>query len=382
MLDLRIENARLLKAEGEVNGSLAVEDGCLRLDVGGVEARQTVDAGGRLVAPGIIDLHGDAFERQIMPRPGVDFPIDLALLETDRQMLANGITTAFHGISYSWEPGLRGRENCVALLEALAAIGPRLGCDTHAHLRWETFNLEGGSDVKAWLAEGLLGVLAFNNHARSIARTIKAGTKAAKYIEQTGLSGDALDAFVDEVLLRADDVKPAVERLAGAALNAGIAMMSHDDPDAATRQHYRAVGCTIAEFPITREAAADARQAGEAVIFGAPNVVLGGSHTNAVTVSEMVAEGLCDVLATDYYYPAPLHAAFRLADDGVLPLHEAWRLISTNAADAVGMSDRGRIEEGQRADLVLVDDGCARNPSVLATWVAGRMVSSGPGLQL
>ncbi|MBU4520288.1 MAG: alpha-D-ribose 1-methylphosphonate 5-triphosphate diphosphatase, partial [Gammaproteobacteria bacterium] len=32
-----------------------------------------MDARGLRVMPGIIDLHGDAFERQIMPRPGVHF---------------------------------------------------------------------------------------------------------------------------------------------------------------------------------------------------------------------------------------------------------------------------------------------------------------------
>jgi alpha-D-ribose 1-methylphosphonate 5-triphosphate diphosphatase len=51
-------------------------------------------APGLLVLPGMVDLHGDAFERQLMPRPGVRFPDDLALLDTDRQLLANGITTA------------------------------------------------------------------------------------------------------------------------------------------------------------------------------------------------------------------------------------------------------------------------------------------------
>ena len=68
------------------------------------------DAGGYLVLPGIVDLHGDAFERQLMPRPGVHFAPVSALLETDRQLLANGSTTAYHGVTLSWEPGLRGIE--------------------------------------------------------------------------------------------------------------------------------------------------------------------------------------------------------------------------------------------------------------------------------
>ncbi len=65
------------------------------------------DATGLLVLPGIVDIHGDAFERQLQPRPGVDFPADIALADTESQLLANGITTAFHGVTLSWEPGLR-----------------------------------------------------------------------------------------------------------------------------------------------------------------------------------------------------------------------------------------------------------------------------------
>jgi alpha-D-ribose 1-methylphosphonate 5-triphosphate diphosphatase len=44
---------------------------------------------GLLVLPGIVDLHGYAFERQTMPRSGVDFPIDVALFDSDRLTEAN-----------------------------------------------------------------------------------------------------------------------------------------------------------------------------------------------------------------------------------------------------------------------------------------------------
>jgi len=115
------------------------------------------------------------------------------------------------------------------------------------------------------------------------------------------------------------------------------------------------------------------------VVFGAPNVVRGGSHTNAVNAAEMIGAGLCDVLASDYYYPAQLVAAFRLADDGVLPLHEAWKLISQNAAWAAGLDDRGAIVEGHRADLVLVDDREAV-PRPLATLAGGVLWGAWQGL--
>ena len=89
---MRIEGGRAL-----VRGSL--EETSVDLDCeGGIitgvgaqaRAERAIDARGLLVLPGIVDVHGDAFERQMMPRPGVGFPIDVALLESDRQAVANG----------------------------------------------------------------------------------------------------------------------------------------------------------------------------------------------------------------------------------------------------------------------------------------------------
>jgi alpha-D-ribose 1-methylphosphonate 5-triphosphate diphosphatase len=109
-------------------------------------------------------------------------------------------------------------------------------------------------------------------------------------------------------------------------------------------------------------------------VFGAPNVVRGGSHTGWTSASDMIAKGLCSVLASDYYYPAPLLAAFRLAADGVLPIGEAWQLISSAPARAAGLADRGTLAAGQRADIVLVDDMVPLRPRVVAAVAAGRLV--------
>jgi alpha-D-ribose 1-methylphosphonate 5-triphosphate diphosphatase len=368
MLDMRIDSARLLLPDGEATGpSLGIQDGKIRLDCENVPAHHVIDGSGLIVAPGIIDLHGDAFERQIMPRPGVSFPIDMALLETDRQLIANGITTAFHGITYTWEPGLRGRENCLALLEACHGLRDSLVCDTRLHLRWEVFHLDGLADVESWLNEGRIDLLAFNDHQADILASLQ-GAKRSKYVERTGLAPDALVSLAERVAGRHGEVDAAVQALAGIARRRGIPMLSHDDPDVATRQRYRDLGCLIAEFPKTRDTARNARDAMEAVVFGAPNVVRGGSHTNAVRAADMIADGLCDVLASDYYYPSQAAAAFRLEADGVLALAEAWKLISQNVAYATGLDDRGRLEEGLRADLVLLEND-AQVPMPIATII-------------
>jgi alpha-D-ribose 1-methylphosphonate 5-triphosphate diphosphatase len=334
----------------------------------------SIDAGGLLVLPGIVDLHGDAFERQMMPRPGVDFPIDVALADSDRQAIGNGITTVFHATTWSWEPGLRSAENARRLLEAIEAMRPQLAADTRFHLRQETYNLDAEAEIVDWLAEGRIDLFAFNDHMDSTVASLAKPQKRSRMVERTGLSGEAFDRLVESVVARADDVPASIARLAQAARDANVRMLSHDDDSPEMRKAFRAQGVGIAEFPVNEETAREAASAGDFIVFGAPNVVRGGSHTGWTKASDMIAKGLCSVLASDYYYPAPLLAAFRLAADGVLPLAEAWRLISSAPARAAGLTDRGTLAAGARADILLVDDTLPLRPRIVAVIAAGRLV--------
>lgn len=345
-----------------------------------VRGAQVIDASGLWVLPGIIDLHGDAFERQIMPRPGVHFDLQLALAETDRQLVANGISTAFHGVTFSWEPGLRSRDTLVGLMAAMEAAAGHLSCDARLHLRHETYNLEGEEEVLTWLAQGRIALLAFNDHTADILRKLDHPKDAMTVLQRTGLQSEALKALAEGVAARHDEVPDSIGRLAAAAVACGVPMASHDDPSPEIRAWYQGIGCAISEFPKTHETATLARQFGNAVVFGAPNVVRGGSHLkNTVSASAMAKAGLCTVLTSDYYYPAMLPAAFRLSEDGVCDLPTAWAMISSNAADAAGLSDRGRLAEGLRADIVLVRSPGGRPPSVVEHFVGGHLAFAAKG---
>ena len=138
--------------------------------------------------PGIVDIHGDAFERQMMPRPGVDFPIDVALLDSDRQAVANGITTVFHGVTWSWEPGLRGPENARTLLDGLERLRPRLAADTRYHLRHETFNLDAEPEITEWLAHRRIDALAFNDHMPPIDRLPAPRSARSQMAKRAGMT--------------------------------------------------------------------------------------------------------------------------------------------------------------------------------------------------
>jgi alpha-D-ribose 1-methylphosphonate 5-triphosphate diphosphatase len=338
-------------------------------------AGQRIDARGLFVLPGIVDIHGDAFERQMMPRPGVGFPLDIALCESDRQAVANGMTTVFHGVTWSWEPGLRGPENARAILAALESLRPQLGADTRFHLRQETYNLDAEAEIIGWLAQRRIDMIAFNDHMLPVdTSSARARKLLQQMIDRSGVTREQFAAVVERTRSRADEVPRSITRLAAAAKAAGVPLLSHDDVSPEQRSWYRTLGCRLAEFPTTIETAEAASAAGDDIVLGAPNVVRGGSHTGWIDAAEMIGRGLCSVLASDYYYPAPLLAAFALVARGVVPLERAWALVSETPATAVGLIDRGRIALGQRADLIVVDAPEQGKPRVVATIVAGRVV--------
>lgn len=370
-----IASRRVLLADGSVEDTtVTVEDGRIAA-VGGACRGDEWNAGDAWLLPGVVDLHGDAFERQMMPRPGVHFPIDLALLDTDAQLISNGISTAYHGVTYSWEPGLRGRESTLALKAALAEMKPHLACDTRFHLRHETHNLAAEAEVLGWLADGSVDLLAFNDHSDMILdRILNQGKSTATYTARTGLSHDGFVALLHRVAEGKPAVPESVDRLAAAAVANGVALASHDDFTPEMRRRYHAVGCRIAEFPMNTATAETAVALGDPVICGAPNVVRGGSHlgSDGILAAREVREGRCTILVSDYYYPALAQAPFRLARDGDAAFPDAWALVSTNPARAAGLDDRGAIAEGQRADLAVVTDRGTGPVRVAATLIEGR----------
>ena len=330
-----------------------------------------VDATNCLVLPGIVDIHGDAFERQIMPRPKAMFPLDIAMLETDRQLVANGITTAYHGITISWEPGLRSLEQSQRVIEALDRLEPLLYADNRIHIRWEAFALDRVVDVQRILAHRKSPLLAFNDHTSPLMKVVDVKAAVRRHAERAMVEPEHYLTLYHAVLARRDKVEPAICAVAEVARRHAVPMLSHDDRTPDERAFYRKLGARIAEFPVTAAVLDASAAAGDFIVLGAPNVIRGGSHTGAFVAEAAIREGKCAILASDYYYPALLHAALSIADSGILPLEDAWALISAAPAEAAGLRDRGRIAVGLRADLVVLS---AREQRAVATICTGRPV--------
>jgi alpha-D-ribose 1-methylphosphonate 5-triphosphate diphosphatase len=370
-----ILNGQVLTATGELaDAPVQIEGGRLASVGGATSPRGTVlDATGLLVLPGIIDLHGDGFERSLMPRPGVFFDHEVALAETDRILIAQGITTAYMGLTVSWEPGLRCLAAGETTVAALKRLRSGLACDVRLQIRWETFALDAVETVAAWLDDEPRPILAFNDHTTQSLEKRTDAKKIQNWAERSGLTKDEYVTLLERVAHQADRVPAAIAFLAGRARTLGVTMLSHDDRLVENRHYYRGLGATVCEFPLTRAAIEDARSQSEHTVLGAPNILRGGSHTGALTATDMIGERLCTVLASDYYYPSQLAAVFKLTRAFGYALPQVWPLVSTNAADAAGLRDRGRIQAGQRADLILVDPDGPAGPQVVATLVAGRL---------
>ena len=372
---MRIQGGKALVGGTFVESDIEIDqDAGLIVSAEGANGHgKSFDARGLHVLPGIVDIHADAFERQVMPRPGVGFPLDVALADSDRQVVSNGITTIFHGVTCSWEPGLRGADNARAVLSAIEMMRGRLAADTRFHLRHETHNLDAEVEVADWLSERRIDLLAFNDHVPTEALDARM-RKVSQMAERCGLPHEDFLALVARVKSRAEEVPESIGRLAAVARGAKVPTLSHDDMSPEQRSWFRGLDCRLCEFPTTAETARAATDAGDDIVLGAPNVVRGGSHIGWIGAADMISRGLCTVLASDYYYPAPLLAAFRLAQDGIAPLERAWAFVSEQPAKAAKLDDRGIIAPGCRADLIAVDAADPQRPRVVATFASGRVV--------
>lgn len=371
----------LLPRAGLVEAEMRLESGRIAEIAATVShaGAEVLEAGSSLVLPGIVDIHGDAFERQIMPRPQAPFPLGFAFLETDRQLRANGITTAYHGITVSWEPGLRSLASAQQIVAALDALEKRLACEHRIHIRWETFAHEEMETVARWFERERKPLLAFNDHTTPSLNGVRKATKLRTSADRASLTPEDYGRLLDGMAERADAVDGAIAHLAHLAKASGVRMLSHDDTTVAGRRFYRGIGAAIAEFPMTEEAIADAHAAGDPIVLGAPNVVRGGSHNGCLDATSAILSGRCTILASDYYYPTLLQAAFRLVGDDHLELEDAWPLVSRNPAEACGLDDRGVLEPGRRADVVIVSEASTDLPTVRTTIVGGRIVFHAPG---
>lgn len=366
-LALRLTGAQVLRPDGLSAEPVAFADGMIT----DATVRREADLRGFLVLPGIVDVHGDGFERHLAPRRGAMKDVDQGLIAAEAELAANGITTAVLAQFYSWEGGMRSPEFAERVFAGLAQMRGQVATDLAVQLRFEVGMLDAYQGVADCIAAQGIGHVVFNDHLPHEA--LAQGKRPPRLTGQAlriGRNPELHLEMMQAMHARMDEVPAALDRLCAHLAAQGVRMGSHDDRSAEARATWRARGVRIAEFPETLAAAEAAHAAGDAVVMGAPNVVRGGSHNGNVSASDMVAMGLVDALASDYHYPSLKRAALLLADAGLCDLARAWALISSGPARVLGLADRGALIPGQRADMVILD---AAKRTVAATVSGGRI---------
>lgn len=346
---LRLTGAEVLGAIGLEARDLGICDGLLQSDT---DARE-IDLSDYMICPAFVDIHGDGFERHLAPRRGVLKDLGQGLASSDAELASNGIGTAVLAQFFSWEGGMRGTEFAARFLAAHRAA--QMLTDTRVQLRFETHLLAQYAEFEALVAEYDVPYVVCNDHLPHAA--LAKGKKPPRLTGQalkSGRSPEAHLALLNELHAQSDAVAAALPELAARLSARGVRLGAHDNETAEQVSGFHEMGASIGEFPVTREAAEAHRAVGAPVILGSPNVVRGGSHSGRLSAADLIADGLCDALASDYHYPAMKQAVFRLVDEGVVTLAQAWALVSSGPAGILGLTDRGEIAAGLRADLVIL----------------------------
>lgn len=317
---------------------------------------ETLDAAGGYILPGMVDLHCDAIEKQAVPRPGVEFPLELAFLEMDRYFAASGITTGFHAISFMDDRGrsmARGR----ALCEVINRQGGEGLVRHELHLRCELPQEGSVEMVEEVINAHPVKIVSMMDHTPGQGQFQDLEWFKRYWKEDQGVEDDLIAAAMAGVAQGGYSLNiDRMDRLAQVTKERGVTLASHDDDTPERVELLAERGGRISEFPINIESARRARELGLSVCMGAPNVVRGRSSGGNLGASGAVKLGLVDALCSDYHPPSMLQAAFKLAREGVLNLPSAVGLISSGPARAAGLLGRGSIAEGAVADLIVVGE--------------------------
>jgi alpha-D-ribose 1-methylphosphonate 5-triphosphate diphosphatase len=377
-----LTNLRLILPDRIVErGALRLQDGLIAEIAEGGALPAGLDLDGLTAVPGLIDLHGDMLERDIEPRPRAFFPVDLALYELDKRMAAAGITTAYTAVAFAWMKGdLRRQDVATRIIETVNALRHTLLIDLRVHARFEVNNPTTVPVLDDLLRRGLVDLVSVMDHTPGQGQYADATRNIQFLKEWYGFTDVELAPIAERVRAHADRIEEKRQRdwevvrgIAAVAREHGAILAAHDDDTADKVAAQAAMGMTISEFPVNLAAAQAARAHRMHIIMGAPNAYRGESNTGNLSALDALRAGLVDILASDYFPAAMLHSAYKIARDGLLPLHESLKLVSANPAAAVGLTDRGQIAVGQRADLALVDESHTQ-PRVRGTLRAGHFI--------
>ncbi len=373
-----LANARLVLPDEVIAGSLALAGGrIVAIDAGAAVPPGALDLGGDLLAPGLVELHTDNLERHLQPRPGVHWPAPAAIVAHDAEFAGCGVTTVFDALRVgSLLSGFRYRKYARPVASAIIALhrAGALRIRHRLHLRAEICSETLEEELDEFGADDRVGIVSLMDHTPGQRQFADVGTLRAYIMGKHGMTEAEFAGHVAELTAIHARYGARHEAAAvAAAARFGAVLASHDDATAAQVAVSAGHGARIAEFPTTAEAAAACRASGVAVMAGAPNLLRGGSHSGNVAAGCLADAGLLDILSSDYAPASLLLAAIRLGERGG-DLAAGLASVTAAPAAAAGLTDRGRLAPGLKADLVRIrlQDGL---PLVRGVWVGGERVA-------
>lgn len=357
-----ITNGRVVLPDRIIpNGEVVVEDGIIthlgkksdqRINSIGI----TIDADGGYIMPGMIDLHSDAIEKELEPRPGAIIKTELAFSELEKKIAGQGITTMYHSFSFAGaEWGVREDQTASETIRKVVYMACHRSLIRNCiHLRFEITNYPGITTVTSLVREGLIDLISFMDHTPGQGQypTLQ---DYRRYMEKTyHLPFTDIQKVLEEKEQWRGKIEETVGRLVEASKAAGIPMASHDDDHPGKLEYFRERGVTIHEFPVNIDTAQAARGLGGDVCVGAPNILREGSSGKGMRAFDAVVNQAANILCSDYYPPSMLHSVFKLSRE-VMTLPEAVAMATLEPARAMGLDQLGSLEEGKMGDLIVVN---------------------------
>lgn len=378
---LVLSNARVVTPSHVLHGSVVIENGkIMEIYEGPSRHADALDFAGDYLLPGLVDIHTDHFEKHLYPRAHVRWDFMRAALAHDAQIIGGGVTTVFDSLCVGATTDNPERAEILKpMIEALeqAQSSGMLRAEHLVHLRCELTDPVTPQLTANNIDREIVRVISIMEHLPGIRQSRDIDAYVARACKSTGESPDLvrekIKVLVAEKSHIAATTRPDIVALARAR---SMPLMSHDDTDIAHIEDGVAEGVSISEFPCSMEAAEAARTAGMSIVAGAPNLVRGGSQSGNIAVRDLLAARLVDILASDYVPRSMLDAAFMISADPGLDydLPSAVAMVTRSPARAGGLTDRGAIETGLKADLIRVNlyDG---HPFAKSVWRSGHRVA-------
>lgn len=333
-----------------------------------------VDFGDLKIIPGIVDLHSDAIEKEIEPRHGATFPIELSIIELDKKLAMAGITTMFHAVGF--EENLqkkRSIKNAQLQIEEIYNANKHfLSIDNLIHVRFEIGEWEAVGAIIELMDRGMVNLFSIMDHSPGQGQFRSVELFKSYYEKNHGLSSDEINSMLHR---RENKNQNAINKVIEHAKKHNLTILSHDDDSVEKIDKLFSMGIFVSEFPLSLEVARYAKKRGVQTGMGAPNIVRGGSQSGNISAISLVREGLCGYLCSDYHPASMLQSVYKMNKDANIPLAKGFKMITSTPAKCANLKDRGEIKEGLNADIVVIDD--SKVPKVVLTIKDGETIYSG-----